>query len=417
MEFEYKAVDNLGKVISGKSEADNRIEVITSLQNQGLTLLDLADSRENNHEKLTMGNINISFEGGISEKTLIFFTRQFASTLKAGIPILRCLNLLESQSTSLKMKKVLEDVSADLQRGKSLHEAMASHNPPFNNLYLSMVKVGETTGDLARVMENLAGTLEVQYGIKRKIKSALSYPIFILVFSLVMVYLMMTHLMPGFMPIFKDSGLDIRHQYPITQLMLDASAELSTKWFFPVFIIVIILVYLIMKLIRSNEKGRFITDKAWFNFPILRGFVQMQYFSRMANSMGSLLSSGIQIQESLGLTADSADNLLVKQALHNTLDNLEQGNSLSSSLASVEIFPPMVIQMVSIGEESGNLDDMFFRLSEYYKQELEGALASLTSLIEPVMMVGVGVVVLVFVLGIFMPIMGISQSYQQTINR
>jgi type IV pilus assembly protein PilC len=143
----------------------------------------------------------------------------------------------------------------------------------------------------------------------------------------------------------------------------------------------------------------------------------MRYFSQLANSLGTLLSSGIQIQDSLDLAADSVDNLFVKKALHDTLESIEKGNGLSVSMTKTGIFPQMVLQMTSIGEETGNLDDMFFRLSDYYKRELEGALASLTSLIEPVMMVMIGGVVFLVIIGIFLPIMGISQGYQQNINR
>jgi type IV pilus assembly protein PilC len=418
MEFEYKAVDRLGKVVSGKAEAGSRIEIITSLQNQGMTLLDLKDIvQEIPVETTATGRIDISFETGISEKTLIFFTRQFASTMKAGIPILRCINLLSGQTTSKRMKKVLEELSADIQRGKSLSEAMSAHDPPFGKLYRSMIKVGETTGNLAEVLENLADSLEAQYEIKRKVKSAMSYPVFILVFSFILVYLMMTQLMPGFMPIFRDSGLDIKHQYPVTQIMIDLSNELSSHWFLLVVIGAAVMLYLVYKALRANEKSRFIMDKMFFNFPVLKGFVQMRYFSQVANSLGTLMSSGIQIQESLGLAANATENLLVRKALYDTVENIEKGNGLSASMNRTKIFSEMMVQMISIGEESGNLDDMLFRVSDYYERELEGALTSITSLIEPIMMVVIGGVVFSFVIGIFLPIMGITQGIQQGIGK
>ncbi|MCE1245162.1 MAG: type II secretion system F family protein [Firmicutes bacterium] len=410
MEFEYKAIAADGKVVSGKSEAKTRSDMIQMIKEQGLSLLDLNEIVKEKHQAKSKG-IEIGFEMSISNKQLMFFTRQLASLLRAGIPILRCLDMLHEQTVSRKLKKVIKEISGSMQQGKSFSNSMQPHNPPFNDMFVSMVRVGESTGDLSKSVGNLATSLENQHQIKQKIKSALSYPLFIIAFCSALVYAMVTFLLPTFTPLFDDSGLDIKNDYPITQFLIDVSNFASQKWVLPAFFGALIVIWLVFKVILNNPKGRLIFDRLLFYAPFFQSFVQMQQFAQVADLMSSLLKSGMVLVDSLELTAVSAGNMVIKNALLDTSERIKKGSKLSTALIENGTFSQMLVQMVSVGEDTGNLSEMFERTSEYYRQELDSALAALTSLIEPAMMIFVGIMVLFMVLGIFMPIMGISQAY------
>lgn len=411
MEFEYKAIAGDGKVVSGKSEAKTRSEMIQKIKDRGMSLLDLNEIVKEKKGGKSKGNIEINLEFGISHKQLMFFTRQLSSLLRAGIPILRCLEMLQEQTVSRKLKQVIKEVSASMQQGNNLSDSMSPHKPPFDEMYISMIKVGESTGDLSKTVSNLATSLENQNQIKEKIKSALSYPIFILIFSLLLIYAMVTYLLPTFTPIFEDSGLDLRHDYPVTQFLIDISNFASQKWFLPSALGIIILIIAIFKLIARFPKGRLFFDKLIFYAPFFQTFVQMQQFAQVADLMASLLNSGMVLLESLKKTAISSNNLVMKYAILESVEKIEKGSKLSTAFIETGVYSQMMIQMVSVGEDTGNLAEMFQRTSEYYKQELDNSLAALTSLIEPAMMICVGIMVFFMVYGIFMPIMGISQAY------
>ncbi len=415
MEFEYKAIGADGKVVSGKKEANSRSDMVKILKEQGMSLLDLNEITKEKVKGKSAGKVAINLEFGISHTQLMFFTRQLASLLHAGIPILRCLDMLHDQTVSKKLREVIRQVSADMQQGKSLSDSMRPHNPPFNELYVSMVKVGETTGDLSKTISNLATSLENQNQIKQKIKSAISYPIFIVIFSAALVYGMITMILPAFTPIFKDSGLDIARDYPLTQMLINISELVSNVWFLPVLAGIILAIYIVYRVTVHFPRGKLFIDTVVFYFPFIQGLIQMQNFSQMADLMSSLLDSGVSLVDVLKLTANSFDSQVMKNALLDTAERVEKGKKLSTSLIETGVYSQMMSQMVAVGEDTGNLADMLRRTSDYYSQELDGALSSLVSLIEPVMMIGVGVMVFFLVVGIFLPIMGISQAYEQSI--
>ncbi len=412
MEFEYKAIDASGKMTDGTAEAASRLDLVSSLKEKGLTPIDIKLTAEAELEKKPTGKIKFSFEFGVSEKRLLFFTRQFATILKAGIPMLRCLDMLKNQTSCSKLRQILVDVTNSIMQGKSLSDALKPHNPPFDDLYLSMVKVGEKTGDMANIMGKLADSIENQYELKQKIKSAMAYPGFILVFSFVMVYLMVTKLLPTFTAIFKDSGLNISRDYPITQFLINLSDLASQPWFLASIISVCILLFVLYKVMVKIPGGKMIIDKAKFYFPFLQGFIQMQYFAQLADSLATLTASGITILDSLKLAGNACNNEVVRKAFKDTETLIEKGEGFSVAAAKTGIFPQIMIQMISVGEETGELSDMLARVSAYYKRELDGSLNSLTSLIEPIMMIIVGIAVFFFVVGVLLPVEGISQAYQ-----
>ena len=412
MEFQYKAIDASGKMTDGTIEAASRMDLLNSLKQKGLTPIDIKLTAEVELERQHMGRNRFSFEFGVSEKTLLFFTRQFATILKAGIPLLRCLDMLKNQTSCTKLRQILDDVVANVMQGKSLSESLAPHNPPFDEMYLSMIKVGEKTGDLANIMGKLADSIENQYELKQKIKSAMAYPGFILVFSLVMVYLMVTRLLPTFTAIFKDSGLNIQRDYPITQVLINLSDLASQSWFLFSVISVIVIILVLYKVLMKIPWGKMFIDKAKFYCPFLQGFIQMQSFAQLSDSLATLTASGITVLDSLKLAGKAANNEVIKKALEKTATLIEKGEGLSVAVAKTGIFPQIMIQMINVGEETGELSDMLSRVSAYYKRELDESLGALTSLIEPAMMIIVGIAVFFFVVGVLLPVEGISQAYQ-----
>ena len=415
MEFTYKAIGTDGKVVSGQSKAESRSEMVKQLKEKGLSLLDLNEVVKDKVEQKPLSKREISFDLGISDKQLMFFTRQLASLLRAGIPILRCLDMLQEQTVSGKLKAVIKQISADMQQGQKLSEAMRKHKPPFNDIYISMVKVGESTGDLSKSLANLATSLENQNKIKQKIKSALSYPIFIIIFSLGLVYGMVTLLLPGFAPVFEDSGLNIPRDYPLTQFLMDLSRFVSHWWFLPMVFGILLFLYLIFRLITRFPQGKLFFDKMFFYFPFIQSLIQMQKFAQMADLLSCLLDSGIVLLEALKLTANSFENKVMSNAINKTAEKVENGEKFSTALIETGVYSQMLIQMAAVGEDTGSLAEMLQRTSEYYQQEQDSALSAIVALIEPVMMICVGLLVFVLVVGIFLPIMGISQAYEQQI--
>ncbi len=394
-------------------EATSRIDMIKTLKEKGYTLLDLKEVSAEALKKTGTGNINFSLEFGVSEKSIVLFTRQFASTLNAGIPILRCLTILRKQSTSNALRKILLKVDEDIQMGKTLYEAMKEHSSTFSRLYLSTIRVGETSGSLPKVMNQLADSLEARFELKRNVKEAMSYPVFILIFSGVMVFLMIKYLLPTFTPIFENSGLDIPRDYPVTQFLINIGNIAQKIWIIPLIIAIILLIYGIYRLVIHFPKSKIVLDKLIFFFPFFQGFIQMEIFASISSTMGLLISSGVPMLESIRLCADSSNNLFVSNSLLKVQGLLEKGTRLSGAMNKVEIFPLIMLQMVQIGEETGSLDRSFNSTALYFRRELQGSLGAITSLVQPVMMIFVGVAVFFFVMGVFLPIMGISQAYQK----
>ncbi|MHB2015744.1 MAG: type II secretion system F family protein [Candidatus Xenobia bacterium] len=413
-DFEYKALDTHGQLQRGTARAGSQSELVEALQGKGMSILDVKVVRLPGEAPGSSGAAarkSFSFEFmGVPERAIVFFTRQFATTIHAGLPMLRALTTLQAQTSSTGLRRILEKVIGRIQQGQSLHQAMSPHLKVFGPLYLSMLRVGEATGSMEATVSRLADILEKDFALRRKVKAAMVYPMFVLIFSLAIVYAMMVFLMPNFIPIFKNSGLNIDRDYPITKFLMQASQFCSDPRFFIWLIAIVVVLGLGMRMVGQTKRGRLFIDTLKFYFPVLSEMIRMATLTRFCRTFATLVHSGVPMMESLDHVAGSAGNELVASYIRRLAKDVESGGRISTTLARIAIFPPLLVQMVSIGEETGTLDQMFSRVADYFEQELEAAIGSMTSVLEPAMMVIIGAIVGFFIMGVILPIMGLSAA-------
>lgn len=414
--FRYKTVDKDGKPHSGEASAKTSDAIITELRNHGLTVLEIkevADEKEKHAAEAAAKSKQITFSfGGISLKDLSLFTRQLATTLNAGIPLMRIVHVLRKRNASPSMKKVLDQIASDLQQGLSFSQSLGKHPAIFDETYLNMCRVGEASGNLPETITRLALMLEKDVAVRRKISGAMAYPMFILIFTAILSYAMVAFLMPLFMPMLTESGLDIKNQYPLTHLLMEASKIASNPVNMGLLVLFLVLAFVGFKVAVRFPTGRYAVDLVKFYFPFLHPLIQQGVTARFARGFALLLQSGVPLLQALQLISQAAGNKVVQRALDKVAKNISEGDKLSETLDRCKIFPDLMIQMASIGEEAGSLPEMFEHVAEYYEAEIDATITALTSVLEPAMMIIVGGIVGLFIMGVLLPIMGISQAVQ-----
>ncbi len=410
MHFKYKVLEASGKSLAAEAAADSREQLIRQLGDKGYTILDIQEVTA----PPVVAPQQVQLEWfGVADKHVLFFTRQLSSLLEAGISLAQCMRALQTNCPSQKLAAAIAEISADIQRGIDLHEAFARHPKIFNKLFCSMIKVGETTGALAGATKRLADYMDKEAALKRKLRAAMAYPTVILVFSCALVYGMVAYLLPGFTPMFNASGLNLAN-YPITEFLIAASNVLRSDWFKLLAVPLLVAIVIMARSAMRTERGHALWDHAIYNMPFIGGMVQLSVLSRVTNTLAALTNSGIGMIESFDLLANTAGNDVVARAMQQIRSRVQAGEDLATSFSKSGVFPPLMIQMVAIGEQSADLPGMLTRVSRYYEEELDTALNSISAMIEPLMMIVVGGIVFVFVLGVLLPIMGIVSAVQSS---
>lgn len=357
--------------------------------------------------------VSISFSTGITRKDLMIFTRQLATTLNAGLPLIRIIHVVCNESKNPRVKKVMGAVGTSLQKGKSFSQALEEHPKVFDAMYINMVKVGERSGDLPACVGRLAELLEKEISLRRKVKSAMAYPSFILLFTTMMTYALVAFMMPLFIPVFRDSGLNIERDYPLTHFLLQASDFATSTTKMGMLVGGLVLLIIAFQVMISNPAGRIFWDTFKINIPFIRGFVLNVVAARFARSFSLLLKSGVPLVDAMSLVARAAGNEAVAKRLGKGARSISEGEGITKTLKSTEVFPDMLIQMSAMGEEAGSLPDMMERVADYYDEEVDASVDAMTALLEPSMMVLIGGVVCIFVMGVLLPILGVSSSVQE----
>lgn len=409
MEFAFKALDPSGEMVEGKRESASRQALILELQGEGYTLLSLEALERPVYQEAEPTEFH--FRGRVKPRVVVFFTRQLAELTTTGIPLLQALESLQKFSVSDKFRLVLNQISTDVAKGKGLDEAFASHPKVFSPLYLALVKAGMRSGTLSKMIGQLADYLERDQDLKDRIRSALSYPTFIFCFSVLLIYGMVAHLLPSFEPIWEQSGLNIA-DYPITNFLMKISHLTTSFWDEALAMVLLALAGGIFFVIWQRPEAKSARNRWSYKIPVLGPFLQLTVMARVANTLGSLIDSGLTLVESLNLAAQTADSELYSDAISHIAKKVQEGESFAEAFENAGIFPPLMVQMVGIGEESGELSSTLPRLGRYYEGQLELGIKTMSSLVEPVTMVLVGGVVFAFVLGVFLPIMGVVGSLQ-----
>jgi type IV pilus assembly protein PilC len=392
--FLYKARDTGGKLISGTVGADNQLLVMQKLREMGVTPVEVKAQR-----KVSM-DINLARK--VKMKDLAVFSRQFATMVNSGLPILQALTVLEQQTESVLLKKAVVIIRSDIEQGASLSAALAKHPKIFSKLYISMVRSGEMGGVLDAVLVRLASNMERDVSLRNRIRSAMTYPIVVLGFVGMILAAMLIFIVPQFKSIY-DS---LHGTLPLlTRVLLGASDIVRHKSLFVLAFFAGIV--FAIKRVKKTDRGLLMYDRIKLKVPVFGQLFLKTALSRFTRTLGVLSKSGVPILQSLEVVSDTVNNSLIKQAVLDVQDSVMRGESLAKPLRAHKVFPPMVVQMLAVGEETGSLDTMLEKVAEFYDDEVTAMVDQLTSLIEPVMIGLVGGMVGIAVIALYMPMFNV----------
>jgi len=403
--FAYQARDAAGKTVSGVQEALNEDNAINTLMSRGLMVLSLQQKA---------GGKAASPRGKISETDLVLFTRQLATMVDAGLPLVAGLTALYEQADPKRqagLRRIIGEVSALVQQGDSFFEAISKHPTIFNRLYVSMVKAGESGGLLAEILDRLASFLESAARLKKKVKSAMTYPVIVICIAFAITTFLIVKVVPVFGEIFADFGANLPAP---TQFLLDLSTFIRGNWYFLIGGIggTIFGIQAFLK----TERGRQLWDTYKLKLPVFGPLVHKICMTRFARTFAQLIRAGVPILEVMSIVGDTSGNFVVEESIKKVSNDIEKGDHLAAALGREKIFPPMLVRMVGAGEQTGKIDAMLEKMADFWDEEIEAVLAALTSLIEPMLIVVLGVIVGGIVIAMFLPIFKLSDVVSNAKN-
>jgi type IV pilus assembly protein PilC len=397
--YTYKARDRGGNILAGTVTADNEALVLQKLREQGYTPLEVGKQKKGMNIELTAKKVKL--------KELAVFSRQFATMVNSGLPILRALSILADQTENPELARVLGVIRTDVEQGASLSGAMVKHPKVFNNLFVAMVKSGETGGSLDNVLLRLADMIENEVKLRGKIKSAMTYPVAVVALVVLIMSAMLLFVVPQFQTIYASLGGSL----PLpTRVLLFASNIFKKYWY-----IVLIGVFIFRFFFRrwkKTDKGRESVDRMKLKVPVFGVIFQKVALSRFASTAAMLLRSGVPILQALEIVAETVNNRVVSNAIEDVQVSVREGESMAKPLAKHAVFPPMVVQMLAVGEETGQVDTMLEKVAQFYDAEVEASVDALTSLIEPLLIAVIGGCVGAAVIALYMPMFNIIKLIQ-----
>ncbi len=395
-EFVWEARGRAGDLRRGTMEAEDESVVNTRLRAQQLMPTKV---------KKKGVAINISFGSGVSAKDLLTFTRLFATMIDAGLPIVQCLDILQSQTDNKRFAVVLADIKSSVEQGMTFSDSLRRHPKVFDQLYVNLVQAGEVGGILDTILNRLAQYNEKAVKLARQVKGALVYPSVVFVIFCALLVGLLGFVVPQFKGIFKDLGSDDELPW-LTQKVVWAS-ESFTKHFFLIALIVGGSIFA-WTVAYSRVPFKRAAHKVFLKLPVIGGVLQKIAVARFTRTLGTLLTSGVPILDALDIVAKTAGNLVIMDAILLCKQRVSEGQNISVPLLETKVFPPMVVQMVGVGEQTGALDQMLTKIADFYEDEVDVAVAAMTSLIEPVMMVGIGGTVGIVLISMYLPIFSIA---------
>jgi type IV pilus assembly protein PilC len=419
--FNYVAMDSRGKETKGTLDVANQNEAISRLKEMGYfpTKVVEADKAKpkadkkgkgkpaaggKSGRKKGFGDINIKIPGlggRVKPKVLTTFTRQLATLVDAGLPLLRGLRVLERQERNPTLRNVIGELGTAIEGGSTFSEALAQHPKIFNRLFINMVKAGELGGVLEVVLNRLAEFMEKAEKIKGKVIAAMFYPSAVIIVAVAILAILMVFVIPKFEQIFVDM-LEGKPLPAFTEFILQISRTVSNH--FILTIIVVVAIYIAFKFFLKLKFGRKLFDRLKLNFPILGPVVSKVAISRFARTLGTLVSSGVPILQALTIVRETSGNVIVSEAVASVHESVKEGETITAPLDESKVFPPMVISMVDVGEQTGALPEMLMKIADTYDDEVDNAVAAMTSLLEPIMIVVLAVIVGSIVIALFLPL-------------
>lgn len=402
--FEYAGYDAGGRTKKGVVEADTMRGAKQRLRGQGVFVKTIKETQAQVEEKITRASVQELLQR-VTKEEIVLMTRQLATLVAAHIPLVSALGALAEQTEGVKLKTIVAQLKDDVNEGASLAAAMRQHAKIFPPLYTNMIAAGEASGALDVVLLRLADFLENQDDLRRRVRGALTYPMVMMVIAIGVVIFLMTTVVPKVLTIFDAQ----RRSLPLPTQILQFLSHAVANWWWLVIILVGAAIYGVRKYISTPE-GRWRWDEISLELPIFGPVARKVAVARFARTLSTLLSSGIPLLQAMDITKNVVDNIIIETALHEARDNISEGASLSSQLKQSKVFPPMVTHMISVGESSGELEQMLVRVADTYENEVRTVLDSMTSLLQPIIIVVLAVVVGFIAVSVLMPIFQLSQG-------
>lgn len=388
--YAWKGKTRTGEMREGTMQASSRAEAIAALRRQGVTQATVAERGK----ELALPKLR----GSVGSKDIAVFTRQFSVMIDAGLPLVQCLEILAGQQSNKVFAAVLTDVRQDVESGSTLADAMRKHPKVFDDLYANMVAAGEAGGILDTILQRLSTYIEKAVKLKAAVRGALVYPVSVIVIACVVVWVILTFVIPVFADLFAGLGA----QLPLpTQIVVNLSNFLRSWWWLVIGAIVAAVV--LVRQYYQTPQGRRTLDAFMLKFPVIGTLLRKIAVARFCRTLGTLTSSGVPILDGLDITARTAGNAVVQEAIQNVRKEVEQGKTISEPLAKSGVFPSMVVQMVQVGEQTGAMDTMLSKIADFYEDEVDEATQNLLSLLEPLIILFLGVVIGGIVIAMYMP--------------
>ncbi|MDD5072775.1 MAG: type II secretion system F family protein [Candidatus Omnitrophica bacterium] len=408
--FNYVAIDKDGKEIKGRLEVNSNDEVVTQLRQKGLYPVSVSeeksktpaagavkDLRESPVPANKVSILNLSL-GGVSQKQVTVFTRQLATLIGSGLPLVRALYVLERQEKGA-LKTTIRGLAEQVEGGSSFSEALSKYPKAFPPLYVNTVKAGETGGVLEVVLTRLAEFAEKSQKLNSRIKAALIYPALVLTLALSVLFFLITFIVPKFMQIFKEMNVELPTP---TKVLLFVSSLMKDRWFVGLGIIIFVIVtYTILSKVAAT---RLVIDRIKLELPVMGPLIRRIAIARFSRTLGTLLSSGVPILQSLMVAKDTTGNEVMARSIIHVHDSVREGETVAKPLLKAGLFPAMAVNMISVGEETGALDQMLLKIADVYDEEVDVTVTGLMSLLEPFLIIGMGLIVGFIVVSMFMPL-------------
>ncbi len=389
----WKGIDRKGRKAKGNIEADNAAIARQFLSRKGVKARSLKPKPKDLSEYITF------LQPKVKERELVIFTRQFATMIDAGLPVVQSLDILYGQQDNPTFKRVLRETKKDVEEGATLSEAMRKHPKVFDNLFVSLVTAGEMGGILDVILNRLANYIEKVASLKKRVKKAMTYPAIVVGIGLLVVAVILIYVIPVFAGLFTDAGASL----PGPTLFVLQISDFAQSYFHWIILFVILLVAAI-KQIRKTARGRDLTDRLLLRLPVFGMLIRKVAVARFTRTLGTMMGSGIPILEAFDTVANIAGNTVIEAAIREARAAIAEGRPVAEPLEETDVFPPMVVQMIAVGEATGALDEMLSKIADFYDEEVDVAVDSLTSLLEPMLIVFLGVTVGGLLVAMYLPI-------------
>ena len=397
--FKYAGETKSGGVKKGVIEAGSRDEAMAMLRQQGVRATSVTSKPKDIEIKLP------GLGGGVKETEIVIFTRQFATMIDAGLPLVQCLEILSTQTENKRFAKVISAVKQDVEGGSTYADALRKHPAVFNDLYVNMVEAGEVGGILDTILNRLAAYIEKAVKLKKQVKGAMVYPASVLGVAILVVAIIMIYVIPVFQKMFAGFGSDLPGP---TLLVISMSTFLKSNIGF-ILLGLFLFVVAFAQTYRRSQRFKTATHVILLKMPVIGTLIRKVAVAKFTRTLGTLISSGVPILDGLEIVARTANNKVVEAAVMKTRESIREGKTISEPLSETKVFPPMVIQMIGVGEQTGALDAMLAKIADFYDDEVDNAVAALTSLLEPVMMVFLGGTVGFLVVSMYLPVFKMAE--------